>query len=191
MSVQVANGQTMQCQSVLLTAAWHVDQYTFHSDLGVLPLSSYDIIIGMDWQEAHSPMKVHWHEKWLSVPYHGTFVTLQGILSVLPTGAVLQLMFVTEQSSPSFDPNLPPNLLKLLQKFGDVFTPPSGLPPSRTCDHSIPFIDRARPICIRPYRYAPAIKNEIERQVAEMLDKGIIQKSTIPFSSLVLLVKKD
>ena len=41
-----------------------------------------------------------------------------------------------------------------------------------------------------PYRYAPALKTEIERQVQHMLDQGIIQKSNNAFASPVLLVKK-
>jgi hypothetical protein len=41
-----------------------------------------------------------------------------------------------------------------------------------------------------PYHYPLAIKDEIERQVAVMLQSGLIQPSTSSFSSSVLLIKK-
>jgi hypothetical protein len=53
----------------------------------------------------------------------------------------------------------------------------------RECSHSIPLIPGS-------YRYAPTLKNEIERQVQDMLDNGLIRPSSSPFSSPVLLVKK-
>ena len=43
---------------------------------------------------------------------------------------------------------------------------------------------------MRPYRYAHVLKDEIERQVNDMLNNGLIQPSASPFSSSVLLVKK-
>jgi tRNA A37 N6-isopentenylltransferase MiaA len=43
---------------------------------------------------------------------------------------------------------------------------------------------------MRPYRYAPALKTEIEKQVEEMLQSGIVQPSQSEFSSSVILVKK-
>jgi hypothetical protein len=48
----------------------------------------------------------------------------------------------------------------------------------------------AQQVFARPYRYAPLLKTEIERQVTNMLQQGIIQKSTSAFASPVLLVKK-
>jgi hypothetical protein len=42
----------------------------------------------------------------------------------------------------------------------------------------------------RPYHYSPLHKDEIERQVREMLQQGLISTSTSPFASLVPLVQK-
>lgn len=75
-SVRVADGSTMTCTSVIHHAEWTLQNHKFHSTLQLLPLSSFDLIIGMDWLEAFSPMKVHWAEKWMSIPYGSGSVTL-------------------------------------------------------------------------------------------------------------------
>ena len=71
-----------------------------------------------------------------------------------------------------------------------MFAPPAGYPPARPFDHAIPLIPGASPVQVRPYRYPPSVKDEIERQVTKMLNAGVIQPSKSPFSSYVLLVKK-
>jgi hypothetical protein len=51
-------------------------------------------------------------------------------------------------------------------------------------------IPGARPVNIRLYCYLPALKNEIEQQVSEMLKQGNIRPSASLFASPVLLTKK-
>jgi hypothetical protein len=48
----------------------------------------------------------------------------------------------------------------------------------------------ATTFAIRPYRYTPALKDEIEKHVQDMLQVGLIQHNNSHFSSPVLLVKK-
>jgi hypothetical protein len=85
---------------------------------------------------------------------------------------------------------LPVELQWLLTQYDDIFEIPQGLPPPRDYDHRIPLVLGARPVQLRPYRYAPALKSEIEKQVINMLQTRIIQNINSEFSSPVILVKK-
>jgi hypothetical protein len=51
-------------------------------------------------------------------------------------------------------------------------------------------LPNSTPVNCESYRYSPEQKDEIERQVAEMLQNGLIVPSLNPFASPVLLVKK-
>ena len=78
----------------------------------------------------------------------------------------------------------------LFQRYRDVF-PFSDDQLGRTSlvQHTIDTGD-AMPIKQRPYRTTPGNKQEIDRQVDDMLQRGIIQESVSPWSSPVVLVKK-
>lgn len=86
-------------------------------------------------------------------------------------------------------PSLTP-ISDLLDEFADVFAAPKGLPPHRQYDHVVTLVDGVRPANTRPYRYSPVQKDEIEKQVREMLDSGVITHSVSPYAAPVLLVKK-
>lgn len=186
--VQVADGSKLQCTQEIQSAECSVQGYSFHSTLKVVPLGSYDMIIGMDWLEAFSPMKIHWKQKWISLPYGRDSIVLHGAVPVLPECSVAQLVQVqlAESSSTS---DIHPDVQPLLDQYAQLFGEPTDLPPRRHCDHHIPLITGATPVSVRPYRYAPVLKSEIEKQVSEMLRSGLIQPSSSAFSSLVLLVR--
>jgi hypothetical protein len=96
---------------------------------------------------------------------------------------VFQLLPMDCQSSDATD-TLPADVKTILDSFQLVFTIPTSLPPKRACDHAIPLVTGATPVNVR------SLKDEIEKQVQAMLDQGLIQPSTSPFSSPVLLIRK-
>lgn len=111
---------------------------------------------------------------------------LQGLLK---SGSVMHLVQLQSVSLDSV-PDLSPDIKVVLQEFQSVFEEPQGLPPRRACDHLISLVPNAKPVFVRPYRHNPAQKDEIEKQVKEMLSSGVIQPSNSAYSSPTLLVKK-
>ena len=78
----------------------------------------------------------------------------------------------------------------LFNEYRNVFAfPGDQLGRTSLVQHVIDTGD-ATPIKQRPYRVSPDVKREIDRQMGEMLEKGIIQEPVSPWSSPVVLVKK-
>lgn len=62
-----------------------------------------------------------------------------------------------------------PELQQLLLKYHGVFEFPSGLPPSRAYDHSIPLLLEATLVKIKPYKYPHSQNTKIENMAKDML----------------------
>ena len=79
---------------------------------------------------------------------------------------------------------------ELFRRYRDVFAfADEQLGKTSLVQHVID-TGEAMPIKQRPYRASPRCKQEIDRQVVDMLQKGIIRESVSPWSSPVVLVKK-
>ncbi|XP_044482008.1 uncharacterized protein LOC123208541 [Mangifera indica] len=141
-----------------------LDMHFFH-DYYVFPLGNVDVILGVDWLATFGIIRTDWQNLPMVFHWGGQKITIQGDLSL-----------VTQEAS--------------LKAFRHLFEEPSNLPPRRTHDHAIRLFDGIAPPNVRPYRYPHHQKNEIERQVHEMLHAGIIQPNHSPFSCPVLLVQK-
>ncbi|WVZ53938.1 hypothetical protein U9M48_004823 [Paspalum notatum var. saurae] len=195
--VKLANGDELTTDQVVSQLEWWCQGHTFCTEMKVLPLGSYDAILGYDWLESHSPMECHRKDRTLSFMHQETKITLQGILPVplqMTEITVEQLWkcckgndvwacAVVQSSENAPVAAIPKEISQLLQGFQDVFTEPTSLPPHRCYDHTIPLIPGATPVNSRPYRYSPLHKDDIEQQ-------GWIVHSNSPFASPVLLVQK-
>lgn len=206
-AVKVANGETLYCTAKVPLFEWWVQGLNFSFPLKVLPMGGYDVVLGMDWLSQFSPMTCDWAAKQLQFVYQGSLISLQGMqsppeLGVLQEASPSQIlkwtkgneiwaMAVLEQ--PSQLPNaapLHPEIHQLMSDFQGVFQESNSLPPHRVLDHVISLVPNAVPVNSRPFRYSPAHKDEIEKQVSDMLQAGLITPSCSPFASPVLLVKK-
>lgn len=125
-SVHIAGGGILISQGILHDVSWSVEPYTFKFDLKILPLTQFDLIIGMDWLENRSPMQIHWKFKWLQFFHEGSIVQLQGLIQETPEHLLLQLSYATiEASVPDFSA-VPEDLQQLVHAYADLFAPPSG-----------------------------------------------------------------
>ena len=97
-------------------------------------------------------------------------------------------VFVHVQEAPKARPE--GRAKEIVEEYRDVFgdTPP-GLPPLRTIGHTIDTGDHP-PISKPAYRLSPKEKEEVQRQVTELLGKGLIQPSQSPYGAPVLFVQK-
>jgi hypothetical protein len=162
-SVRVADGGSLVCSAEIHCAEWSVQGYSFHSTQRVLQLGSYDMIIGMDWLEAFSPMKVDWRDKWMQIPYGLDHISLRGLLPDSGQSALTQLCHITSSVCADESADVPLAVQQLIDEFTDLFQEPTELPPCHPCDHHIPLVPGAPPVAVRQYRYKPALKDEIEK----------------------------
>ncbi|KAF5769419.1 putative nucleotidyltransferase, Ribonuclease H [Helianthus annuus] len=174
---------------------------SFTVDALVFDTGSLDFILGLDWLKSLGEVTHDWEHSWMRFQYHGKSVQLQGLrtghssLSALHSWLSMEGLMDSVPSTvsapvSSFLTDSQQSVLSsLLQNFEAIFQPPSSLPPVRSHDHHIQ-LSSTDPVCVRPYRYPHVQKSEIERQVRELLQMGMIRPSTSAFSSPVILVRK-
>lgn len=172
----VANGDRVRCAGVFNQAEFSVEGDKFHADIFVLPLGSYDIVLGTQWLSSLGPILWDFGKLTMSFWHDDHQVIWRGI----PVGSCALIQ------SGSNDMLLD----QLLEEFATVFQEPKGLPPQRSRDHKIELKPGAQPVAVRPYRYTKAQKDELVRQCRAMEEQGLIRRSKSPYSSPVLLVMK-
>ena len=89
---------------------------------------------------------------------------------------------------------IPLEVSDLLSEFGDIISNnvPEGLPPVRQISHQIDLVPRASLPNKATHKMTPIETEELNRQLQELLRKGLIGESLSPCTILVVLApKKD
>ena len=203
-TVKMANGSTLLTDHIVPALEWWSNGHTITTPMRVLDLDAYDAILGYAWLQSNSPMVCDWEARTIEFEQGSKKIKLQGVPTPPPTlnsvtldtfckwvqGNEVWAIALVEPVTTKHSLPPPTSVDQVLDTYADVFQDPKTLPPKRIHDHPIPLQPGTTPVNSRPYRYSPLHKNEIERQIRELLQAGLITHSTSPFASLVLLVQK-
>ena len=195
-------GEVAKVTVVTLSFTLDMDGSVTWADLNVLPLGSYDILIGIDWIEVHRVKLDCYHKKFECMDEEGNPRVVRGIPEVFfvrqisavkmknlcRKGCRLYASHVLEAAE-----NETPRLeeFHVLQEFRDVFPDEiPGLPPKRDIDFTIDLVPGASPVSKTPYKMSTPELLELKMQVHELLEKKYIRPSVSPWGAPILFVKK-
>jgi hypothetical protein len=201
--VQLATGTKRKVVDFISDFEFSLDGQKIRTILNILPLGSYDMIIGMDWLEQHKAV-LDCYTKILSYKDNfGTVRTAQGIpkpVSVrqvsamqlkksIRKGCQVYAIQVTNLLEKEDKPKLEDFVV--LHEFRDMFVDEIlELPPRREIDFSIDLLLGSAPISKAPYQMSLPELTELKIQLQELLDKEYIRPSVSPWGAQVLFVKK-
>jgi hypothetical protein len=151
----------------------------FKTTLLILELEGMDIILGADWMTQHRVV---------------LDVAARALEIRSPTSEDLVLYLPSQASTRSCAfamMELPLKKIPVVCEYADVFPDELlGMPPDQDIEFSIELLPGTTPISKRPYRMPPAELAELKKQLQELLDKGFIRPSTLPWGCPALFVKK-
>jgi hypothetical protein len=204
-TVHVAGGGALLSSGHIPDTAFSINGFPFTNSFTLLDLKGYDLVLGCDWMQKHSPVTFDWEGKCIKVttlnknlvtlPDASTLskkhwidaATVDKLLAKGSTGYLLQMQTSEAHGNIQI---IPAALTPVLSQYTELFQAPTELPPHRPCDHEIPLQDTTVPSAARPYRVPHLQENEMEQQIKDLLAKGIIQLSNSPFASPAILVRK-
>jgi hypothetical protein len=152
---------------------------SFRANLIILGTKELDVVLGMDWM---SKYQGHIDCARKSI----TMTNCDGIqIEHITTMPSRKAYYKKSVSGPTLDQ------VPVVCEYPDVFPEEfPGMPPDRDIKFIIELVLEIAPIAQRAYRMNPQELEELKRQLADMLSKGLIRPSASPWGSPVLFVDK-
>eukprot|EP00253_Pinus_taeda_P022911 PITA_22911 len=201
--VQLATGTKIRVMAKVKSFPITVAGQPVVADLNILPLGSYDVLIGMDWLEKHWAL-VKCKTKMIRYKDDaGIEQEMQGIKRPVQIRPIMasqlakcirnrcQVYVIQVGYAETKNKGNPLEHLPVIKEFADVFPEEiPGLPPKRDIDFTIELIPGAAPVSRAPYRMSVPELTELKMQLQELLEKNYIRPSVSPWGVPVLFVRK-
>ncbi|GKA36451.1 putative reverse transcriptase domain-containing protein, partial [Tanacetum coccineum] len=182
-AVKLTNKRIAEINTVLRGCTIELLGHPFNIDLMPVELSSFDVIIGMDWL-ANNHAVIVCDEKIVRIPFRDEILIIQGDGSDKGKKSTLSIISCTKTQK-YMEKGCQVFLAQVTKKETEV-----KLKEKRQED--VPIIDLvpgAAPVARAPYRLAPSEMQELSTQLQELSDKGLIRPSSSPWGAPVLFVK--
>ncbi|GAU21227.1 hypothetical protein TSUD_11450 [Trifolium subterraneum] len=202
-SIKLGDGHKFFSQGVCEGITISLGPVEVKIDALVLELGGLDVVLGVSWLSTLGKVVMDWSTLSMQFYYHGQMVKLQGLgikqdsqgflhsfLADKHGRGEMEGWWVLEGDNTKEKEVVAFDMSQILEKFTPVFQDHIQLPLERTQVHQIRLMPEHGPVNVRPYKYPHHQKEEIEKQVAELLNVGVIRPSNSAYSSPVILVKK-
>ncbi|XP_052179889.1 uncharacterized protein LOC127793145 [Diospyros lotus] len=173
MIVATPMGKSLETSSGYKDRKIRIEEVEFLVDLILLEFQDFDVILGMDFLTKYNA----------TLDCKAKTVCLRG--------GDLNVKFQGKKRAKKGTEPLKIEEVRIVREFRDVFPDElPGLPLRREIEFAIEIEPGAGPVSIPPYKMAPAELRELKTQLQELLDKGFIRPSMLPWGAPVLFVKK-
>ncbi|XP_058746820.1 uncharacterized protein LOC131619773 [Vicia villosa] len=162
--VLVGNGSTLTTTGLIPDLPVTIQGHTLHLPVYLLPITGADLVLGAPWLKTLGPHVSDYDALSIKFYLNNKFITLIGYSSKelgqaqfhhirrlhhthsIDASYTLQFHSLSEHKADDVLDALPEDLAALLHSYWNVFDEPTGLPPPRVQDHSIPILSGRNPV---------------------------------------------
>nr|GEX60815.1 putative reverse transcriptase domain-containing protein [Tanacetum cinerariifolium] len=202
--VKLADRKIIRVNTIIHGFTLNFLNHPFNIDLMHVPLSSFDVIIGMDWLTKYQGVIIC-DGKIVRVPFGREMLFFQGnednereesrlnIISCtkaqeyLSKGRDVFLAHITTKEANDKSEGKRLEGVSIVRDFPEDLP---SIPPARQIKFQIDLVPGAAPVARVPYWLAPSKMKELAKQLQELSVKGFIRPSSSPWGAPVLFVKK-
>nr|GEV26582.1 putative reverse transcriptase domain-containing protein [Tanacetum cinerariifolium] len=202
--VELADEKIIRVNTIIRGCTLNFMNHPYNIDLMLVPLGSFDIIIGMDWLKKYHGVIIC-DEKIVRVPFRREMLIFQGnrdnqkeesLLNIISCtkaqeyllkGCDVFLAHITTKEAKEKSEGKRLEDVPIVRDFPEDLP---GIQLARKVEFQVDLVPGAALVARAPYRLAPSKMKELVEKLYELSEKGFIRPSSSPWGAPVLFFKK-